>query len=417
MKNTLFAASALIALPALATAMDMHDHAEHITPALTLEDAIKNSKFHLDTRYRLEMVEQDGLADDATASTLRTRLGITTGEFNGFSALIEAEDVTEIGDDDYNNTINDNSTRPVVADVQGTEINRAYLKYSGFTDTDVTFGRQHINLDNQRHLGAAMWRQNEQTFDALSITNKSLPDTTVKYAYVSKINRIFGPDSEAGDWNSESHVINVSNKSLPIGKITGYGYMLDFEDDAPTRSSNTFGVSLSGKQKVFDDVTFKYHAEYAQQSDAGDNTTNYDADYITLAPSLSWNGFTAKIGYEKLGSDNGVQAFQTPLGTAHKFNGWADKFLSTPANGLEDTYLELGYKVRGDSALKGLMLKAQYHDFKADEGGADYGTEYGLYAKMPIKKNYYIEAKYADYQADAFATDTQKFTLSLGAKF
>ena len=35
-------------------------------------------------------------------------------------------------------------------------------------------------------------------------------------------------------------------------------------------------------------------------------------------------------------------ALQTPLATLHKFNGWADLFLTTPNAGLEDAYcLEL----------------------------------------------------------------------------
>lgn len=409
MKQHLLAASALVALAPLAVAMD--------APAATLEDAIKHGKFHLDTRYRLEMIEQDGKADDAAASTLRTRFGYTTGNYNGFSALIEAEDVTEIGDDDYNNTINGKTTYPTVADVVGTEINRAWLKYDGFEDTTVKAGRQTIAWGNQRFIGHVKWRQNEQTFDALTFSNTGLDNTKVNYGYISKINRLFGPDSEAGDWQSNSHVFSVSNDALSIGKVTGYGYMLDFEDDVPGKSSNTFGINIKGNFDIADNLKLGYYAEYAQQSDAGDNTTSYDADYLHFAPTMNWNGFKATIGYEKLGSDNGTEAFQTPLATGHLFNGWMDKFLNTPANGLEDTYLAVSYKVKGDTALNGLLLKGQYHSFKADNGGADYGSEWGVYAKMPVKDNYYVEAKYAEYDADTFSADTQKFVLGVGAKF
>ena len=43
-------------------------------------------------------------------------------------------------------------------------------------------------------------------------------------------------------------------------------------------------------------------------------------------------------GYEVLGADNGV-GFATPLATGHKFQGWADKFLTTPGDGIEDVYI------------------------------------------------------------------------------
>jgi hypothetical protein len=34
-------------------------------------------------------------------------------------------------------------------------------------------------------------------------------------------------------------------------------------------------------------------------------------------------------------SGDGVIGFSTPLATLHKFQGWVDKFLTTPANGID----------------------------------------------------------------------------------
>src|SRR3546814_3293516 len=90
--------------------------------------------------------------------------------------------------------------------------------------------------------------------------------------------------------------------------------------------------------------------------------------------------FKQKTAYEMRISDwssdvcssdlgNGVVAFQTPLATLHAFNGWADRFLSTPGNGLEDIYVGVGGK-HGQ-----WNWQALWHDFSADRGGADYGTE------------------------------------------
>ena len=43
---------------------------------------------------------------------------------------------------------------------------------------------------------------------------------------------------------------------------------------------------------------------------------------------------------------NGVKGFTTPLATLHKFQGWADKFLATPVNGIEDEYVNLSARSR-----------------------------------------------------------------------
>ena len=77
-----------------------------------------------------------------------------------------------------------------------------------------------------------------------------------------------------------------------------------------------------------------------------------------------------------LGSDNGV-GVKTPYATLHGFQGWADKFLTTPADGIEDFYLGLSGK------LGGVTLGATYHDFQAEESSADFGTEIDLVATWP----------------------------------
>ncbi len=121
-----------------------------------------------DIRYRYEFVDQDNSLNNARASTIRTRLGYRTGEYQGFEAFLEAENVTAVGNENYNSTINGNTKRSVVADPTETEINQAYLRYKGFENTSLTYGRQRIALDNHRFIGNVGWRQNEQTFDGFT---------------------------------------------------------------------------------------------------------------------------------------------------------------------------------------------------------------------------------------------------------
>jgi len=56
-------------------------------------------------RYRFEYVEEDAFEDDSYASTLRTALGYETASYEGFSAGVEFQDVSVIGNPDaYNST-------------------------------------------------------------------------------------------------------------------------------------------------------------------------------------------------------------------------------------------------------------------------------------------------------------------------
>lgn len=384
----------------------------------SLEAAFAEGTPYIDMRYRYEFVDQEGLPDHAHASTLRTRLGYRSGSFYDFSGVLEFENVTQLGADNYNDTLNGRATHPIVADIETNEVNQAYVQYEGIADTRLRLGREMLTIDNHRFIGNVGWRQNNQTYDTVNLVNRSLDHTVVTYAYLENVNRIFGEDSPAGDWDTNSHLLNVSYDALPIGKLTGYGYFLDIED-APTLSSKTYGASLDGVQELGGEWKLKYRAEYAYQQEHADNPINYEASYYHFAPALMWKGLTATAGYERLGSDNGVIGFSTPFATLHKFNGWADRFLTTPGNGLEDRYIDLTYDfdVCGCDEIGGLMLKAQYHDFSAVEGGADYGTEFDFYAKKDITKHYYVEAKYADYNAESFSVDTQKFILGIGVLY
>lgn len=413
-------ATKLLALGAVLSALSAT--AQPAIAGEALFDAIRDGKFYIDERYRYEYVDQANRPNTAKASTLRSRVGFKTAPFYGFMFQVEWEKVINIGDDRFNNTINGKGTFPVVADVKSTEWNQMFLAYSGIPDTTIKVGRQVITLDNHRFIGHVGWRQNNQTYDAAKVVNTSIDGLTVSYGYIDRINRIFGNDSPNGNWDSESHFIHGAYKLPQLGVLKGYGYLLDFEDDAPANSSATYGLSLSGKRDILDGYGLHYYAEYAHQEDYADNPMSYEADYYHLALGLSKGGLKTTVGFESLGSDDGNFAFRTPLATLHKFNGFADQFLVTPAGGLEDFYLDVTYKIKGYgdqwSYLNGVLLKAQYHDFSSEEGSIDYGTELDFYVKVPLRRGLYIEGKIADFNADSPAyVDVEKYTLGVGWKY
>ena len=86
---------------------------------MDLQKLSDDGKASMNFRYRFEGVDQDGIAEDASASTLRSRFTWVSGKSDGFSVGIETDYVSVIGSEDYNSTANGNGQFPVVADPEG----------------------------------------------------------------------------------------------------------------------------------------------------------------------------------------------------------------------------------------------------------------------------------------------------------
>lgn len=404
--TTRLSTAALLGLVVAATA-----HAQDSDPEpATLHEALAAGTSWVKLRLRLESVDQDGITKDATAFTLRTLLGYETGAWNGFSALLEAEDVSPIVNADYNDTLN-MEPRPVIADPNGTEVNQAFLQYSGFEDFTIRAGRQRIILADARFVGNVGWRQNEQTFDAWSVETEA-GGVDLYYAHVTNVNRVFGEDSPGGDHPMASNIFHAGYDFGGVGRLEGFLYDLDYDDQADFGSTRTVGASFAGSQELDDGMNLLYRLAFADQSDAHDNPTQVDAGYLNLEAGLELRGWTVKVGQEVLeGSGNPGDKFTTPLATGHKFNGWADQFLGTPDAGLEDTYLSLS------TTLAETKLALVWHEFQSDAGGLDYGDELDLIATRKLCEGVDGGIKFADYSADTHSSDTQKVWLWVSFAF
>jgi hypothetical protein len=387
-----------------------------VVPALagdeSITEALKNGKVNADLRLRYENVDQDGTDEKAEALTFRARVGYTTGSWNNLFTKIEFAANTAVGIDDYNSTANGMSQYPVIADPEDTQMVQAFLAYKLADHTLVKAGRQRIKLDNDRFIGNVGWRQLEQTFDGVSVKTAPLDNFTAVVAHLTNTNQVQGEHNplRSTDVNVDIEVLNATWK-FNIGSLTGYGYFADMED-APAMSNQTLGIRFNGKRALNDNMALLYTAEFAQQSDYSDGVEAIDAEYIHGVIGLGMKKVAVKVGYELLGSNDGLFGFTTPFATLHAFNGWADKFLSgTPAEGLEDTYLNVTAKVAG------LKLVGVYHDFSSDFGGMDYCSEIDLMVAKKFGKHYSGMIKFADYSSDGYSVDTTKIWVMAGASF
>jgi len=377
---------------------------------VSLDQALKATKILADLRLRYEAADFANITENANALTYRARLGFETGAFADTKFLIEL-DHNQALIDDFNSTLNGNTDFPVIADPNVTELNRLQLTNTSLPDTTVTLGRQRIILDDARFVGNVGWRQDEQTYDAIRVVNNSIENVTFDVSYINQVNRIFGDEAPSSKFDSESWILNAGY-SLQLEKMTvkikGYGYFLDLSNTA--LSSQTYGATVDVKSGIW-----KAKAGLAVQSDFGNQPTEYKENYYVFEAGVAQNGLSGLVGYEVLSGD-GTKAFTTPLATLHKFNGFTDVFLNTPADGLEDLYVKAGYKSQAIGSLKYINVFGVYHDFNSSNLSQDLGRELNAVISTQIGKTK-ILFKYADYTSDGFATDRRRYSVQLDYKF
>ena len=380
--------------------------------AETVYEALATGTASGNVNLRYESVSQDNTLQDASALTLRTRIGYQTADLSGWSVGVEFEDsriVMGQGDYTVGPTGYNLGEYSVIADPETTELDQAFVQYKNENLT-LKVGRQVIALDGQRFVGHVGWRQDRQTFDGATVIYQANDKLKIHYSYLNQRNRIF---AELADLDSKDHLLNVNYKTS-LGALTAYSYLLEV-DNTTTNSLDTYGFSFKGANKpsTKGDLSYNYMFEYATQtSETG--STSYDANYLFAEVGVNFSKVTAKLGYEVLGSDNGEYAFATPLATLHKFNGWSDQFLNTPAVGLVDVIFTLSGKAAGGKWL------AAYHDFSADEtstGADDLGSEINLQYSISLAKKYTTAIKYAKYSGANGKVDANKVWLWVSTGF
>jgi hypothetical protein len=375
----------------------------------SLLQSLVGGKPDLFLRYRFEY------ADDARpqlkpayASTLRSAVGYRSGSFHGASLYFQLQDVRIVGNDRlFNDGSNRVTDRALITDPESTEIQQYYLRYGGLPKTVLTLGRQeitHRQAPLQRFLGDVAWRQHFQSFDAARVVSLGLPETILDYGYIWNVNRIFGEDNplpDASDFRSNSHFLNLQYSGWPGMKLEGYAYLLEFTSPTSRRfSTATGGIRAQGNRGLGSGFRLGYAGEFATQQNYGNNPNAISVNYALaeLGVSYAVGGILESAGlkydYELLEGKGDVRSFQTPLGTNHAFQGFADRFLITPGDGIQDHFVTLSAKVSG------VQFSAAYHRFLSDLDSYPYGYEWDLQAERPIGNGFLTGLKWADYHAD-----------------
>jgi len=414
----LFAAPFAVAQTALA------DPAKGFGAPIALGDGTSFDPM-LDSRLRWEDVQQPTKGLSADAVTLRVRAGFElANKPSHLSFLAEAGGNLALYSH-YNAfpfPVTSQQSRPgyaVVADPENIALNRLQLAYRTKA-LSLTVGRQVINLDDERWVGAVAWRQNEQTFDAARGTAAYGP-LALDVTYADSQRTVFGVDSGPRvAYDGRFWFLGASAKTGPV-TTKAFAYLLDYNPTAfgfQSNSSQTYGVRSAGGVPLAKKVKVSFVASYARQQNYKSNPFRYRADYFYGEGALAIADLTLKGGYELLGADASATkgivvtpfAVQTPMATFHKWDGWADQFLTTPAKGLERVFASATYKFSTIKAIPGLNAQVIYHDFHSDIGHLAYGHEWDGAVGWKTGPITWL-AKYADYTARLAGTNTRKFWL------
>lgn len=377
-------------------------------------------KFSFNARARIEQRHEQG-KDNSWAGTVRIRPGLMVGKEEGLSAFIESEHTLAFIDDYQVGTPQSSSLSPykanntAIGDPENNELNQLYGQYKGHGAL-IRAGRQRVIYDNAAFIGNVGWRQNEQTLDA-GLLDYKRDNYTFKYAYASRVNRIFGSDAAGAvkALKGDAHLVNGSF-NFSDHKFTAYAYLMDFSEQQFARASNnTFGgffdFALGGG---------KLHTEFAYQTEAG-KQADYTDYYGHLKYGNKVGSFSYNLGAEYLGKDT-----VTPLATVHAYNGFADVFTGDRLgltsddaqwNGLTDLYAMVGTKAPGDVALKGFI-----HGFWDKDVSQFYGFEFDAVAAKKLSDDLKAIAKYAYFFGNndtdnKFHNNVAQFSVELNYQF
>ncbi len=406
---------------------------EIATDEYTFINSIKEGKNLSSFRLRYENVDQDDLAvapvanqelKDGEGLTLRSLVGWQTAPYNNFSFAGQLIGVTKFID--HFNDRKDNVTQidkagyAVIVDPYHFDVNQLYVDWTGIKNTRFRLGRQQVNLDNVRFIGDIAFRQVMQVFDGASVLNKSIPDTEVFLAHLEQVTQI-----TTNQRDGDLEIANVKYRISPTEFLVGYGYFSNMDDlgfgnawfganalnnnGKPNltadQSNKILGLRLDGVHPFNPNLRALYTAEYAKQTDYADGDKRIDAHYYKIGGGVGIDAFNVRIDQELLSSNNSLYAFQTPFGTNHLFQGWVDKFLVTPRQGIQDTFVTVTYKYAD------ILFFADYHVFKSDENfntvgsgtaknGDKYGTEWNVAATYNWNKNIMTKFEYGKFSED-----------------
>lgn len=348
-----------------------------------------------DIRVRYEGVEDERYTQTSEALTGRLHLGLRTAALCHSYLAGSVEFVGHLGDARYADGVHRRPQYPDIADPDAEELDELYFGHriqSELGIVDTWAGRRAWFQDHQRFFGGgAGWRQNGQSWEGVGLI-WSFHHWSAEAVLVMQVRRPAGNHSPRGRQDLDGRILHISGPLMENLTAALFVHWLDYapgpaiEDSA---SNRTMGGTL-GWSKSFGRLGLSLRADLARQSGWHTPAPSSEGLYRSIEVGLSQGSWRLMASRELLGGDGDI-AFQTPLAGLHAFNGHADRFLKTPAQGLDDRALGLGWK-HGH-----WQVQTTRHWYASTEGALEYGTETDTAVLYALPRGQRLIAKWARY--------------------
>ena len=262
------------------------------------------------------------------------------------------------------------SPYPLLPDPQTTDLNQAFVEYSGLPATRVVAGRQRVRMDSQRWVSDNDFRQIPQLFDGIGATNTSLPYAELYAAYFSRVRTTSGVDSPLN-----LSLLHAAINPWPGHAVAAYAIFHDQPQNGAFTgfANNSYRVVGARAEGAFalaaHRLEFPYTLEYARQDAYAGGDPRIDVPYWRAGGGVTWHNVTLRADQEVKGSNAGQYGVQMPLTDFYGFNGWTLHFFNTPRQGLKDRWATLRWPVAD------FLFFAEAHKFRTDFANLDFGHE------------------------------------------
>ena len=345
-----------------------------------------------ESRMHLNFADADGNSANPSMIGQRARFGLSADVKDAGSVVVEVQDVRDWGSEavagkpDADPTQNDYNADAL-------DVHQAYGLWKVTDALSLKLGRQEINFDNERLVGASDWKHQGRAFDAALLQYQSGAITArVFFSILTKagMGDAAAPHTTTKDFGG----LHLHHDLMPE-----FNPSLVFLVNAdPAAGQKMFTAGTTFKGAVSD---LSYEGEFYYQG--GDKTkavkqkammfganATYSMAGVAMKPTVG-----AHVDYlsgDDDATDDESKAFDTLFGTNHKFYGFQDKFLvmgaplgagGTAGAGLMD----VGPTVTLVPVEK-LNVRLDWHVFQTAEdtagGEKALGNEFDLTVKYPL---------------------------------
>jgi len=298
--------------------------------ANTLSEAFSNGKVSGEIKSQFYQKESN---DSKTVNiwTNGLNLSYNTAEYNGLTAGVTFQ-AASVGSED----LNENPTAyNADQNVSGSVLSQVYVQYK-LDNTTLKVGRQYLATPLIASSGSRIFKE---SFEAATLTNTDIKDTSISLMYVSKYQgRTDGNEGapsfeKLGDGVFSIYATNKSVKNLNlVGQYVNAKNLV---------ANNTKDVTLYYLNAEYDFTAFKLGAQYYGSDDNG--AANNDGNAYALKASTKLGDLSLAASYSDVSKDGGVDAWHLGNGADYIYT-WSWYEGSRYSADMEATKLEAGYK-------------------------------------------------------------------------